>query len=48
MQKESVCARMRIEVRKLLLRYGYPSDLQKAAVDLVLEQANVIVADWVV
>ena len=47
-QKESVRAKMRIEVRKLLARYGYPPDLQRAAVDLVLEQANVIAADWAV
>ena len=47
-QKESVRARMRIEVRKLLAKYGYPPDLQRAAVDLVLEQANVIAADWAV
>jgi hypothetical protein len=33
-QKESVRAKLRIEVRKLLARYGYPPDLQKAAVDL--------------
>lgn len=45
-QKESVRARMRIEVRKLLAKYGYPPDLQRTAVDLVLEQANVIAADW--
>ena len=47
-QKESVRAKMRIEVRKLLARYGYPPDLQKAAVDLVLEQANVIASDWAI
>lgn len=45
-QKESVRAKMRIEVRKLLARYGYPPDLQKTAVDLVLEQANTIAVDW--
>ncbi|MGK9339368.1 DUF3387 domain-containing protein [Sinorhizobium meliloti] len=32
----------------VLARYGYPPDLQKAAVDLVLEQANVIASDWAV
>ena len=37
-QKESVRAKMRIEIKKLLARYGYPPDLQKAAVDLVLEK----------
>jgi hypothetical protein len=31
---------MRIEVRKLLARYGYPPDLQRAAVDLVIRQAE--------
>ncbi|WP_050601548.1 type I restriction endonuclease subunit R [Qipengyuania citrea] len=47
-QKESVRARMRIEVRRLLAKYGYPPDLQRAAVDLVLDQANVIAADWAI
>jgi type I restriction enzyme, R subunit len=45
-QKESVRAKMRIEVRKLLARYGYPPDLQKAAVDLVVRQAEVLAVDW--
>ncbi len=44
--KESVRAKMRIEVRKMLTRYGYPPDLQKAAVDLVLRQAEVLAANW--
>jgi type I restriction enzyme R subunit len=39
-RKESVRAKMRLEVRKLLARYGYPPDLQKAAIDLVIEQAE--------
>jgi Domain of unknown function (DUF3387) len=39
-QLESVRAKMRIEVRKLLARYGYPPDLQRAAVDLVIQQAE--------
>jgi type I restriction enzyme R subunit len=45
-RKESVRAKMRIEVRKLLARYGYPPNLQKAAVDLVVRQAEVLAADW--
>ncbi len=45
-RKESVRAKMRIEVRKLLARYGYPPDLQKAAVDLVVRQAEVLAAGW--
>ncbi len=45
-KKESVRAKMRIEVRKMLARYGYPPDLQKAAVDLVIRQAELLAADW--
>ncbi len=45
-QKESVRAKMRIEVRKMLARYGYPPDLQKAAVDLVVRQAELLAANW--
>jgi type I restriction enzyme R subunit len=45
-RKESVRAKMRIEVRKALARYGYPPDLQKAAVDLVLKQAEALAAGW--
>ncbi|WP_287988127.1 type I restriction enzyme endonuclease domain-containing protein, partial [Acidiphilium sp.] len=45
-RKESVRAKMRIEVRKLLARYGYPPDLQKAAVDLVLRQATELAESW--
>ncbi|TXM69021.1 type I restriction endonuclease subunit R [Methylobacterium sp. WL69] len=45
-RKESVRAKMRIEVRKLLARYGYPPDLQKVAVDLVIRQAEVLATGW--
>lgn len=45
-RKEGVRAKMRIEVRKLLARYGYPPDLQKAAVDLVVRQAESIAYEW--
>ncbi|MDZ5448266.1 type I restriction endonuclease subunit R [Labrys sp. ZIDIC5] len=45
-RKESVRAKMRIEVRKLLARYGYPPDLQKAAVDLVVRQAEALASTW--
>ncbi len=45
-RKESVRARMRIEVRKLLTRYGYPPDLQRVAVDLIIRQAELIAGGW--
>ena len=45
-RKESVRAKMRIEVRKLLAKYGYPPDLQRAAVDLIIRQAETLAARW--
>jgi type I restriction enzyme R subunit len=45
-KKESVRAKMRIEVRKLLARFGYPPDLQRAAVDLVIWQAESLAGAW--
>jgi len=44
--KENVRAQLRVEVRRLLRRYGYPPDLQQMAVDLVMEQASVICDRW--
>jgi len=44
--KESVRAKMGIEVHKLLARYGYPPDLQRAAVDLVIRQAESLAVIW--
>lgn len=45
-KKASVQAKMRLEVRKLLARYGYPPDLQRAAVDLVIAQAEGLARNW--
>ena len=45
-KKASVRAKMRIEVRKMLARYGYPPELQKVAVDLVIRQAELLAAEW--
>lgn len=39
--KESVRARMKIAVKRLLRQYGYPPDMEALAMELVLEQAKV-------
>lgn len=39
--KESVRARMKVMVKRLLREYGYPLDMQALAIKLVLEQAKV-------
>ena len=44
--RESARARMRILVRRILRKYGYPPDLQDAAVQTVLQQAEVLSARW--
>ena len=39
-------ARMRILVKRILRKHGYPPDLQDAAVQTVLQQAEVLSARW--
>lgn len=39
-QRESVRAKLRIMVRRILRKYKYPPDMEQAAIDLVLEQAE--------
>lgn len=43
--KESVRARLRLEVKKVLRKYGYPPDKEKLAIEKVLEQAEVVAGD---
>lgn len=44
--KQSVRARLRLAVKKILRKYGYPPDLQEKATDTVLEQAQAFAAEW--
>jgi type I restriction enzyme R subunit len=46
--RENVRAHLRVLVKRILRKYGYPPDLQKKATDTVLEQAEVLSANWVV
>jgi type I restriction enzyme, R subunit len=45
-QRESVQAEIRVKVRKILKRYGYPPDKQKKATETVLKQAEQIARNW--
>ncbi|RXZ00840.1 type I restriction endonuclease subunit R [Fictibacillus sp. S7] len=40
--RESARAKMRITVRRLLKKYGYPPDIQKMAVETVVQQAELM------
>ena len=44
--RESARARIRVLVRRILRKHGYPPDLQAEATKLVLEQAEALCADW--
>ncbi|WP_203289385.1 type I restriction endonuclease subunit R [Metabacillus sp. cB07] len=43
--RESARAKMRITVRRLLKKYGYPPDLQKMAVETVVQQAELMASN---
>ncbi len=45
-KRESVRAKLRILVRRLLKKYKYPPDKQEDAVELVLRQAETMAEDW--
>ena len=44
--RESARARLRVLVKRILRKYGYPPDLQDAAVQTVLQQAEALSAAW--
>ena len=44
--RESARARMRVLVKRILRKHGYPPDLQDAAVQTVLQQAEALSASW--
>ena len=45
-ERESVRAKLRLMVKRILRKYKYPPDLQEEAVDLVLRQAQVFGESW--
>ena len=45
-ERESVRAKLRLMVKRILRKYKYPPDLQEAAAELILQQAQVFGEDW--
>jgi type I restriction enzyme R subunit len=45
--RENVRAHLRVLVKRILRKYGYPPDKQEKATDTVLEQAAVLSENWV-
>ena len=46
LQSESVRAKLRLMVKRILRKYKYPPDAADAAVDLVLQQAEALGETW--
>jgi len=44
--RENVQAEMRVIVKRILRKYGYPPDKQARAAELVLEQARHLCQEW--
>jgi type I restriction enzyme R subunit len=44
--RENVRAQLRVLVKRILRKYGYPPDKQEKATQTVLEQAAVLSAEW--
>ncbi|MCA1381461.1 type I restriction endonuclease subunit R [Bradyrhizobium sp. BRP23] len=47
-RRESARARMRLLVKRILRKHGYPPDLQDGAVQTVLRQAEALSASWAI
>jgi type I restriction enzyme R subunit len=44
--RKNVQSKLKVMVKRLLRRYGYPPDKEKIATDMVLEQAKGFAEDW--
>jgi type I restriction enzyme R subunit len=44
--RDNVRAQLRVLVKRILRKYGYPPDKQEKATQTVLEQAEVLSAGW--
>lgn len=47
-QRENVRAKLRVIVKRILKKYGYPPDKQEKATQTVLEQAEVLSKGWAI
>ena len=45
-ERRQARAQMRVIIKRILRKYGYPPDKQARATELVLEQAEVLCREW--
>jgi len=46
--RDNVRAQLRVLVKRILRKYGYPPDKQEKATQIVLEQTEVLSLEWAV
>ena len=46
--RRNVQAKLKVMIKRLLRKYGYPPDQEKVATDLVLEQAKLFAEEWAI
>ncbi len=46
-KRENARAQIRVIVKRILRKYGYPPDKQEKATQTVLEQAEILCQEWV-
>ncbi|MGV8168817.1 MAG: type I restriction endonuclease subunit R [Candidatus Nanoarchaeia archaeon] len=44
--RDNVKAKLKVMVKRVLKKYGYPPDKQQQAIETVLDQASIIAKDW--
>ncbi len=44
--RESARAKIKVMVKRILRKHGYPPDLEEEAIKTVLAQAELLCADW--
>ncbi len=45
-ERESIKAKFRVKVKRILRKHGYPPDKQKKATETMLQQAESLAGDW--
>jgi type I restriction enzyme R subunit len=45
-KRDDVRAKLRLEVKKVLMKYGYPPDLAKIEADRILEQSELLAVEF--
>jgi type I restriction enzyme R subunit len=45
-EREAVRTKIRVAVKRILRKHGYPPDKQEKATHTVIEQAKLLCADW--